>query len=130
MGQSGVGKSSLVNALLPQQQAQVGALSESSGLGCHTTSASRLYHLPEGGAIIDSPGVREFRLWNMDRAGIAAGFAEFAPYLGRCRFRNCRHVNEPGCALDEATAQGAISIQRLNSFRRIAAKAEARQLDL
>lgn len=119
VGQSGVGKSSLVHALLPQQEIKVGALTERSGLGRHTTSAARYYRLPGGGAIIDSPGVREFSLWHMEAPALAQGFAEFRPYLGGCRFRDCSHSHEPGCALQQAVADGAISAERLASFHRM-----------
>jgi ribosome biogenesis GTPase len=119
VGQSGVGKSSLVHALLPQQSIKVGALGERSGLGRHTTSAARYYALPGGGAIIDSPGVREFSLWHMDASELARGFIEFRPYLGNCRFRDCSHRHEPGCALRQAVIEGAISTERLASFLRM-----------
>lgn len=119
VGQSGVGKSSLVNALLPLQDAKVGALGERSGLGRHTTSSARYYALPGGGAIIDSPGVREFSLWHMEPAALARGFIEFRPYLGNCHFRDCSHRHEPGCALRQAVAEGAISAERLASFHRM-----------
>lgn len=119
VGQSGVGKSSLVKRLLPEQAIAVGALSEQSGLGQHTTSTSRLYHLPQGGRIIDSPGVREFRLWPMPEAELIHGFREFAPYIGHCKFRDCRHLQEPGCALLEAVERGAIEARRLASYHRI-----------
>lgn len=120
VGQSGVGKSSLVNALLPQQQVAVGELSAHSGLGQHTTSTARLYQLPCGGALIDSPGVREFRLWPMEPAALVHGFREFVPYLGQCKFRDCQHREEPGCALREAVARGEIEQRRLLSYLRIA----------
>lgn len=125
VGQSGVGKSSLVNAVLPQQDAKVGTLVERSGLGRHTTSAARHYHLPAGGAIIDSPGVREFALWHMAAPELAHGFVEFRPYLGRCRFRDCSHRHEPGCALQQAVADGTISPERLASYHRMV-EAESR----
>lgn len=120
VGQSGVGKSSLVQALLPEEEVLVGDLAEQTGLGRHTTSAARLYHLPTGGEVIDSPGVREFRLWAMEPAELAGGFIEFAPYLGHCRFRDCRHDGEPGCALEAAVTEGAIAAVRLESYRRLA----------
>lgn len=119
VGQSGVGKSSLVQALLPQEAIKVGALAERSGLGRHTTSAARYYRLPNGGAIIDSPGVREFSLWHMEAPELAQGFIEFRPHLGHCRFRDCSHRHEPGCALQQALADGAISAERLASFHRM-----------
>lgn len=119
VGQSGVGKSSLVQRLLPEQEIRIGALMESSGLGRHTTSASRYYRLPGGGAIIDSPGVREFALWHMEPQALARGFIEFRPFLGHCRFRDCRHRDEPGCALREAMERGEISPERLASYHRM-----------
>lgn len=125
VGQSGVGKSSLVKLLLPEASISIGELSEQSGLGQHTTSTARLYHLPEGGQIIDSPGVREFRLWPMSRQALAQGFVEFHPYLGQCKFRDCSHQHEPGCALQEAIADGHISPLRLNSYQKIAKQLEA-----
>lgn len=124
VGQSGVGKSSLVQRVLPDKEIRVGALMESSGLGRHTTSASRYYQLPTGGAIIDSPGVREFSLWHMEPQALAQGFIEFRPYLGHCRFRDCRHRDEPGCALHDAVESGTISPQRLASYHRMVAAQE------
>ena len=118
-GQSGVGKSSLVNRLLPSAGERVGAISE-QGLGCHTTSTARLHRLPSGGAVIDSPGVREFRLWPLPLAALLQGFIELRPYAGHCRFRDCRHQHDPGCALSAAADRGEISRQRLDSFRRLA----------
>ncbi len=119
VGQSGVGKSSLVQMLLPQHEIKVGALAERSGLGRHTTSAARYYRLDGDGAIIDSPGVREFSLWHMDAASLAQGFVEFRPFLGTCRFRDCSHRHEPGCALRQAVVDGAVSAERLASFHRM-----------
>jgi ribosome biogenesis GTPase / thiamine phosphate phosphatase len=124
VGQSGVGKSSLVKALLPQHEISIGELSQQSGLGQHTTSTSRLYHLPDGGTLIDSPGVRDFRLWPISRMALAEGFREFTPYIGHCRFRDCRHVSEPQCALREAVESGKISEQRLQSYLRLCAQLE------
>ncbi len=124
VGQSGVGKSSLVQALLPETRIHVGELSTQSGLGQHTTSTARLYHLPSGGRVIDSPGVREFRLWPMSRQELAQGFIEFHPYLGHCKFRDCTHQHEPGCALLQALASGNISPRRLESYLKIAKQIE------
>ncbi len=124
VGQSGVGKSSLVKALLPEREIAVGELSQQSGLGQHTTSTARLYHLPDGGALIDSPGVRDFRLWPMSHTALAQGFREFTPYLGKCRFRDCRHEVEPQCALREAVERGEISQRRLESYLRLCAQLE------
>ena len=119
VGQSGVGKSSLVNALLPGVDTRVGELSEARGKGTHTTTTAQLFHVPDGGAIVDSPGIREFGLWHMDREQIEAGFREFQPLLGYCKFRDCRHREEPGCALQQALAEGRIDPRRMESYRYI-----------
>lgn len=115
VGQSGVGKSSLVKSLLPEEAIRIGALSERRQ-GRHTTTTSRLYHLPCGGDLIDSPGVRDFAVWHIDREDITHGFVDFRDYLGRCKFSNCSHTSEPGCALLEAVNQGKIDPQRLVSY--------------
>lgn len=120
VGQSGVGKSSLIDALLPDQALRVGALSPESRKGRHTTTTARLYHFSRGGgALIDSPGIREFGLGHLDERRIEAGFIEFHPFLGHCRFRDCRHRQEPGCAILAAAERGDIAPERLESFRRI-----------
>jgi ribosome biogenesis GTPase len=121
VGQSGVGKSSLINALLPNQAVLEGSLSEATGLGRHTTSAATLYRLPSGGDLIDSPGVRSFRLGNLSRSELALGFREFIPYLAACRFHNCAHLNEPGCAIAAAARRNEIHPQRLAHYRYMAA---------
>lgn len=121
VGQSGVGKSSLVKALLPDLEVQIGRLSQATGLGRHTTSAATWYQLPGGGSLIDSPGVRSFRLGAIDRAGLQWGFRELRPYLGLCRFSDCGHRREPGCALQEAAALGQIAPARLESFHQLVA---------
>ncbi|TBU89804.1 small ribosomal subunit biogenesis GTPase RsgA [Stutzerimonas kirkiae] len=119
VGQSGVGKSSLVNALLPGVDTRVGALSEATGKGTHTTTTARLFHFPGGGELIDSPGIREFGLVHVSRDDVEAGFIEFGDYLGRCRFRDCKHDREPGCALLAALEAGHIRPQRMASYRHI-----------
>lgn len=116
VGQSGVGKSSLVNALLPGVDLKVGELSAASRLGRHTTTTARLFHFPGGGQLIDSPGIREFGLWHLDAQRIVDGFIDFHPYLGHCRFRDCQHRQEPGCALQEAVKSGHVCEQRLNNY--------------
>jgi ribosome biogenesis GTPase len=119
VGQSGVGKSSLIDRLLPDEALRIGALSEDSRKGTHTTTTARLYRLPIGGELIDSPGIREFGLTHLDEQQVTEGFVEFRDVLGHCRFRDCRHRDEPGCALLEAVAQGDIAKERFASYRRI-----------
>ena len=119
VGQSGVGKSSLVNVLLPGEDIKVGALSEATGKGTHTTTAAKLCHFPAGGTLIDSPGIREFGLWHMEPHQVLEGFKEFRPFLGYCKFRDCNHEKEPGCALREALEKGEVSEKRMNSYRHI-----------
>lgn len=119
VGQSGVGKSSLVNALLPAAAQRTAALSDASRLGQHTTTTARLFHLPGGGILIDSPGIREFGLWHVDEEQLLAGYVEFQPFLGSCRFRNCAHRGEPGCALKAAVADGRIGTPRFERFQRL-----------
>jgi ribosome biogenesis GTPase len=124
VGQSGVGKSSLINALLPQADLRVGGLSASTGKGTHTTTTAQLFHLPSGGSLIDSPGIREFGLWHMSRGQVEQGFREFLPLLGSCKFRDCQHQQEPGCAILKALQTGAISDRRIGSYRYIVASLE------
>jgi ribosome biogenesis GTPase len=124
LGQSGVGKSSLVNALLPTITVETGRLSQATGLGKHTTSAATCYRLPQGGELIDSPGVRSFRLTDLSRQELEHGFIEFQPYLGQCRFHNCTHNHEPGCAIQAAMERGAITAYRLENFIRLSQAVE------
>lgn len=124
VGQSGVGKTTLVNALLPEAAQRVGALSPEKQKGRHTTTTARLFPLAGGGALIDSPGIREFGLWHMTRGEVERGFPEFRELLGRCRFRDCKHDQEPGCALADALEAGRIHPARLRSFRHIVASLE------
>jgi ribosome biogenesis GTPase len=119
VGQSGVGKSSIIQALLPEREIRVGALSEGSGLGRHTTTATVLYHFPDGGELIDSPGVRDFGLGHVDALQIAQGFVDFHPFLGQCRFNDCSHSVEPGCALQAAVERGELDRERFESYHRI-----------
>ncbi|MGC8121739.1 small ribosomal subunit biogenesis GTPase RsgA [Marinobacter sp. VGCF2001] len=119
VGQSGVGKSSIIQTLLPDELLRVGAVSESTGKGVHTTTTAKLFHLPGGGDLIDSPGIREFGLWHMTPQEVEYGFREIRPLIGLCKFRNCRHMGDPGCALDAAADAGEISRARLKSFHRI-----------
>ncbi len=120
VGQSGVGKSSLIANILPHEMAiQTAEISASSELGCHTTSNSRLYHLPSGGELIDSPGIREFGLWHMSSAEIAYGYREFRPLIARCKFRNCDHKDNPGCAIVASLNKGELTQKRYGNFIKI-----------
>ncbi|MGD8569805.1 MAG: small ribosomal subunit biogenesis GTPase RsgA [Gammaproteobacteria bacterium] len=120
VGQSGVGKSSLINMLIPDAGIRVGELSEATGLGKHTTSVTVLYHLPGGGDIIDSPGVRQFGLGPVSREQLAQGFVEFQAFVGQCKFKDCTHQHEPDCAIKHAVDTGTVSRQRYESFLRLA----------
>ncbi|MDZ7753550.1 MAG: ribosome small subunit-dependent GTPase A [Gammaproteobacteria bacterium] len=115
VGQSGVGKSSITRSLIPDLDIPVGELGVDT-MGRHTTTATTLYSLPGGGAIIDSPGVRDFGLWHIPARDVAWGFIEFRPHIPECRFRDCRHRDEPGCAVTAAVARGHIARRRLESY--------------
>lgn len=119
VGQSGVGKSSLINQLLPEVNALTGSISDVSGLGQHTTTASRLYHLEQGGNLIDSPGIREFGLWHLEPEQITQGYREFQSVLGTCKFRDCKHKDDPECALRAAVEQGKIDAVRFENYHRL-----------
>lgn len=116
LGQSGVGKSSLINQLIPELNLRVNEISIKSKLGKHTTSNTTLYHIPSGGDLIDSPGVREFHLNNLNDDEILSGFKEFKPFIGQCKFRNCAHINEPNCAIKNALKSGAIHPKRYETY--------------
>lgn len=119
VGQSGVGKSTLVNTVLPNADILTKEVSENSGLGQHTTTVSRLHHLPSGGNLIDSPGIREFGLWHLEVERVTWCFKEFREFIGGCRFRDCKHLNDPGCLIQEAVDEGKISELRFESYHRI-----------
>lgn len=119
VGQSGVGKSSMVNALLPDLDLQTGALSRVTGKGTHTTTTTIMYTLPGGGRLIDSPGVWEYGLWEMDQHELAGGFIDFEPFAGYCKFNDCRHAGEPGCTVTEAVEKGDIMKWRHESYLRL-----------
>ncbi len=119
VGQSGVGKSTLTNSLMPELSVLTKEVSENSGLGQHTTTVARLYHFAQGGDLIDSPGIREFGLWHLTPEQVCQGFIEFQDYLGLCKFRDCKHQTDPGCALIAAGEAQKIHPKRLASFQRI-----------
>ncbi len=117
IGQSGMGKSTLVNALCPDAAVATGEYSEALDSGRHTTTHTRLHRLDPDTALIDSPGLQEFALQHLDDAALARAFIEFRPFLGQCRFRDCRHAGEPGCRLDEAVAAGTVDPARLKLYQ-------------
>ena len=123
VGHSGVGKSSLLHALLPDIDAQTGELSAKSGKGKHTTSSARLYHLPEGGMLIDTPGVRSVSLGRTDATEVAAVFSEISE-APPCRFRTCTHRTEPGCSVLEGLESGAVPKLVYHRYRRLLEEAE------
>lgn len=115
-GPSGVGKSSLINALYPGLNLRVGAISESVNKGRHTTVGAVLVPLPGGGYVVDTPGLREVGMWGLSASALDHCFPEFRPALGHCRFQDCRHLAEPGCAVQAGVASGAVSAARYESF--------------
>jgi ribosome biogenesis GTPase len=119
VGQSGVGKSSLLNALDPRLDLRTGAPRAGDGKGRHTTTAAGFYALPGGGGLIDTPGVRQFGLWEIAPEELAALFPEIAAAGLACRFRDCRHASEPGCAARAAAEAGAVAPARYAAYRRI-----------
>ncbi|XKM13119.1 small ribosomal subunit biogenesis GTPase RsgA [Orbaceae bacterium ac157xtp] len=121
VGQSGVGKSSIINQLLPNlsTDALVGDVSANSGLGQHTTTTTKLYHLPSGGNIIDSPGIREFGLWHLEPEQVFSGFKEFYQFIPDCRFRDCNHATDPQCGLQNAVENKQIAPWRLDNYHKI-----------
>ena len=119
VGQSGVGKSSLLNKLIPGIDAATRELSESGGFGKHTTTASILHHVPSSGEIIDSPGVRDFAPSPQEPRLIAHGYREMAPLIHDCRYSDCMHLKEPNCAVKNAVDQGSISRRRYESYTRL-----------
>ena len=119
VGQSGVGKSSLVNALLPDLELQTGEISRVTGKGTHTTTTTIMYSLPCSGRLIDSPGVWEYGLWQMEQRELAAGFRDFHPHDTLCRFNDCSHRTEPGCGVRAAVDAGEIKPWRHASYLRL-----------
>ena len=119
VGQSGVGKSSLINALVPDAAQKTNINSENSALGQHTTTSTRLIAFGEGAALIDSPGIREFGLWHLNADKVQRGFPELENLLGHCQFRNCTHKHEKQCALRLAAESGEILQRRLDSYLRL-----------
>ena len=119
VGLSGVGKSSIVKAILPKEEIKIGETSQATGEGKHTTTVSAFYHLKDNGIIIDSPGVRDFTPINKSIDEITYGFKDVRQFNGGCKFSNCSHRNEPGCAMKQAIADGKLDEQRFNNYLRL-----------
>ena len=117
LGQSGVGKSSIIHKLCDEPEIRIGGLSVGSGLGKHTTTAARLYRLPLGGELIDSPGVREFTIPNLSAEQIRNGYLECVKYATGCRFKDCSHMAEPSCAVKQAVKDGEIAPSRWQTYQ-------------
>jgi len=122
VGQSGMGKSTLINGLLPDAQAATREISTVLNSGKHTTTHAKLYHLNPHSHLIDCPGVQMFGLHHLSFGEIEQGFIEFAPYLGKCRFHDCHHTHEPNCALQQAVAEGKIDTRRFKLFQEISSE--------
>lgn len=117
VGQSGVGKSTLIQKILPHEQIDVSSISEKQKLGRHTTTTAALYRLNQQSALIDSPGVREFFLHDYSESDLFSAFPELSSLQGQCQFRNCQHQGEKGCVLDDALLTKNVHPSRLNSFK-------------
>jgi ribosome biogenesis GTPase len=117
-----VGKSTLINLLAATELAETGAVREADRKGRHTTTRRHLFQLSGGALLMDTPGLRELRVWELYE-GLAHAFPEIDELAGQCRFRDCRHETEPGCAVLEAAADGRIDPERLASFRKLLAEA-------
>ncbi len=115
-GHSGVGKSTLINAILPEAEVKTGAVSDWSDKGQHTTTFAEMYTLPFGGYLIDTPGIRELGVFDIEPQDLGRLFPEFRERMGDCRFHNCRHINEPGCAVLAALETGEIEPSRYDSY--------------
>lgn len=123
-GHSGVGKSTIINQLLPHLQLKTKNVSGWSGKGLHTTTFAEMFDLPEGGRLIDTPGVREFGIVDIPKTELSHYFLEMQPYLPNCQFNNCIHMDEPGCAVKEAVEEGEIDMDRYVSYATILATIE------
>lgn len=118
-GHSGVGKSSLINAILPDFDLKTGEISESSDKGQHTTTFAEMHQLPFGGYLVDTPGIRELGIVDIEKEELSHFFVEMRERLNQCKFNNCRHINEPGCAIIKAVEEGEIEPSRYDSYQSI-----------
>jgi ribosome biogenesis GTPase / thiamine phosphate phosphatase len=125
VGQSGMGKSTIINALLPHERVRTQEISNSLDSGKHTTTATHLYHLDEHSTLIDSPGLQEFGLNHLTHDTLELAFIEFKPFLGHCRFSDCKHQHEPDCAVINAVNQGKISAARFNYYKQLSQELSA-----
>ena len=123
VGSSGAGKSTLLNAILGEQRMSTGATRASDGRGCHVTTHRQLVLLPDGGLLLDTPGMRELQL--LDDDGLDRVFDDIAERSGQCRFRDCRHQHEPGCAVKAAITAGELSVERLDHYQKLEREAQA-----
>ncbi len=126
LGSSGVGKSSLINALAGQEVMDTGGIREDDARGRHTTTHRQLLRLPSGVLVIDTPGMRELGMWDAAE-GLSAAFPDVERFLGQCRFHDCRHGQEPGCAIRGALERGELSPQRWKNYRQLAGESSASQ---
>jgi ribosome biogenesis GTPase len=125
-GHSGVGKSSLINKIISSLALKVRSVSEWSGKGMHTTTFADTYELPSGGRIIDTPGIREFGIVDMEQVELSHYFIEMQPYIGNCAFSDCLHTDEPGCAIRAAVDAARIHVERYISYLNILSTIETR----
>lgn len=117
VGQSGMGKSTIINALLPDELVRTQEVSQVLDSGKHTTTAAHLYHLDDDSQLIDSPGLQEFGLHHLSTDELEHAFVEFRPFLGKCRFNNCKHLQEPDCAITQAVADGKVTQERFAIYK-------------
>ena len=115
-GHSGTGKSSIVNYFIPEGDIRIGDISESSNKGQHTTTFAEMHELPFGGYIVDTPGIKGFGLVDIPKDELHHYFKEFFAALPNCKFNNCKHINEPGCAVIKGVEEGTIAASRYNSY--------------